>query len=313
MIVRPFTSKDFGTLSILASAERPDRPVTSEQLQHAEEHRAPHLKFGGFLAEVHSQGIGFAWYTQYADYYQADKVVLRGFVLEAHRRRGVGSALFKALDTHLATLGITTMQIEVGKSDSETREFLRRRGFDVTWQRTDYALDITQASLEELLPLSKQLEAQGIIVVTYPQLSADRKRDEKLRALNWLLEQDVPYGEPPVELTLQAFTQERLAPKAVLKDAFFVAKHNASYIGMSSLWRNGEQLDTEFTGVLPEYRGRAIARLMKLRGISYAKQHGYREIQTTNDEHNHGMRAVNERLGFKPQRTVLRLEREVNQ
>lgn len=308
MTVRPFTPEDYGSLSAIMSAEQPGAPLTAAQLHKADALRAPHLKFGGVLAEMHGEAVGFVWHTQYADYYQPGKVVLRGAVLRSFRRCGVGSALLSALEVRLKALGITTMQVEVSENDGETLLFLTRRAFGETWRRVAYCLDAERASVDELKPLARKLEEQGITVLTYPQLAADPNRDEKLSALSWRLEQDVPYGEAAVELTPEAFVRERLAPEAVLKDAFFVASRDGVYVGMSSLWRVNERLDTEFTGVLPEHRGQAVARLMKLLGIDYARRHGYREIHTTNDERNAAMRAVNERLGFKRLRTLLRLE-----
>lgn len=123
----------------------------------------------------------------------------------------------------------------------------------------------------------------------------------------------MPYGEPPAELSLEAFLRERLKPKAVLKDVFFVAVTGETYIGMSSLWNFESYLETEFTGVLPEYRGRGVAALMKLRGVRYAEQRSFSELRTTNDVGNDAMRRLNERLGFRAQPALLRLEKQLSQ
>lgn len=159
--------------------------------------------------------------------------------------------------------------------------------------------------------LARKLERQGIHIKTYPQLSDDPARDEKLRALSWQLEQDVPYGEPPTELDLEAFRRERLAPAPVLEDAFYVAVSGGRYLGMSSLWDYGAYLETEFTGVLPEYRGRGVAALMKLLGVRYAQRRGVAEVRTTNDAGNDAMRRLNEQLGFVAQPALLRLEKQL--
>lgn len=203
------------------------------------------------------------------------------------------------------------MQTQVSQTDTAILHFLQQRGFAETWRRLDYRLNLGEADSRSLEALASKLENQNVRVTTYPELAADPARDEKLRALNWRLEGDVPYGEPFTELSLEAFLRERLEPKAVLRDAFFIAVAEETLIGMSSLWNFETYLETEFTGVLPEYRGRGVAALMKLRGVRYAEQRGFPEIRTTNDVGNDAMRRLNERLGFRAQAALLRLEKEL--
>lgn len=311
--IHHFTTADYAVLSVLVSRLRPDTPLSESQLHAADAAREPHLNFGGFLATKGGQAVGLAWYTQYADYYQPTRAVIFGGVLPEYRQRGLGNQLLSTLEPHLSGLGITHLETEVSETDQMTLAFLSRRDFSVTWRRVPYQLEVAQARIERLEPLRDGLKAQGIRVVLYDDLSGDPERDEKLRALNWRLEQDVPYGETPTELSLETFVRERLERPEVLKDAFFVALQGQDYIGMSSLWRRGtslkRDLETEFTGVLPTYRGRGLATLLKLSGVHYAQKHGYAELRTTNDATNAAMRRVNERLGFRAQPALLRLEK----
>ena len=50
---------------------------------------------------------------------------------------------------------------------------------------------------------------------------------------------------------------------------------------------------------------------MKLKGIAYAREHGYAEIRVVNDEQNVAMRRINRRLGFVPQPARLRFEKRL--
>lgn len=311
MVVRLFGESDYEAVCAVAATLQPDVPWTAQRLQEADRTRAPHLKTGGLLAQEYSQTVGFVRYTQYADYFRPDKVVLFGGVLPEFRGAGVGSALLGGLARHLPTVGVSQMQAQVSVEDPATLAFLERRGFAETWRRLEYRLDVRRADTSALEPIESRLAGEGVRVTTYPDLAADPERDEKLRVLNGQLERDVPYGEPPKELDLEAFLRERLAPKAVLKDALFVATKGQTFVGMSSLWRYGTRLETDFTGVLPAYRGRGIAALMKLKGVRYAQTHGYAEVRTTNDAVNGPMRRLNERLGFVEQPGLLRLEKRL--
>ena len=283
MTLRTITAADYPVISGIALQIHAETQLTAERLDEADRARARHLKSSGFLAAIQGRAVGFIRYTQYADLYEPERVVLAGAVLPEYRNQGVGSGLLEALERHLPNLGVFKLQTQVAETDHATLTFLQRRGFAETWRRLEYRLDARKADSSFLEGLVERLEPQNIRVKTYLDLAADPGRDEKLRALNWRLEQDVPHGKQPTELDLAAFLRERLEPEAVLKDTFYIALDGDTFIGMSSLWNFETYLETEFTGVLSEYRGRGVAALMKLLGVRYAQQRGVAEIRTTND------------------------------
>ena len=64
--------------------------------------------------------------------------------------------------------------------------------------------------------------------------------------------------------------------------------------------------ENDYTGVASTYRGRGIARALKLRAIAWARQRGVRWFYTSSEIGNARMIAVNRRLGYEP--GVRRLE-----
>lgn len=62
----------------------------------------------------------------------------------------------------------------------------------------------------------------------------------------------------------------------------------------------GRLATNAFTGTLRAYRGRGLARLVKLASIRWAAAHGIERILTGNDATNAPMLAVNRRLGYRP-------------
>ncbi len=309
--MRVFGEADYEAVCAVATTLQPDTPWSAERWLGADRTRAPHLKTGGLLAELEGRTVGFVRYTQYADYFQPDKVVLFGGVLPEFRRQGFGSALLGGLEHQLLAVGVTQLQAEVSAADPATLTFLDRGGFRETWRRFEYRLDVRRADSSALGPLESRLAGEGVRVVTYRDLADDPDLDEKLRLLNWRLENDVPYGEAPQKLSPVEFLRERLEPERVLKDALFIALDCETFIGMSSLWRYGTYLETDFTGVLPAYRGRGVAALMKLRGVRYAQEHHFAELRTANDAVNGPMRRLNEGLGFVARPALLRLEKQL--
>jgi GNAT superfamily N-acetyltransferase len=88
------------------------------------------------------------------------------------------------------------------------------------------------------------------------------------------------------------------APEA-LPDAYLIALDTGRFVGCSSVRRSSEdQLRIGITAVLPAYRRRGIARLLKLRVHDWARRNGYREIHTSNTGPNVGMLLLNESLGY---------------
>jgi mycothiol synthase len=62
----------------------------------------------------------------------------------------------------------------------------------------------------------------------------------------------------------------------------------------------GSAVENGFTAVRRSHRRRGIATALKRAQISWAAANGYREIVTSMVTANEAMRAVNERLGYRP-------------
>ena len=114
---------------------------------------------------------------------------------------------------------------------------------------------------------------------------------------------DVPDTDDYVEQTLEEFISEQEEPEA-MPGAYFIAKQGSEYIGLSYLRPRAADpnciepniVQQCLTGVLPEYRRRGIATALKVKTISYAREHGFRRIFTNSD--NPAMKVLNAKLGF---------------
>ena len=94
---------------------------------------------------------------------------------------------------------------------------------------------------------------------------------------------------------------EDLEDDLALPDAFFVAAVDGAYVGQCTARRrpnSEDSLQIGITGVLPAYRGRGIARALKLELHAYAKTYGFREIHTNTAKQNEAMVALNTSLGY---------------
>ncbi len=73
--------------------------------------------------------------------------------------------------------------------------------------------------------------------------------------------------------------------------------------------REGDEGGVGFTGVDPRFRGRGLGRLVKEHVHHRAAGLGIRVLSTDNEQHNHGIRRLNESLGYVPVFGVHRMRR----
>ena len=63
------------------------------------------------------------------------------------------------------------------------------------------------------------------------------------------------------------------------------------------------------TGVKRAFRGRGIASALKRAEIAWAKREGFHTLETSNDEENAPIRALNQKHGYRPTRGTIVLRR----
>jgi RimJ/RimL family protein N-acetyltransferase len=93
---------------------------------------------------------------------------------------------------------------------------------------------------------------------------------------------------------------------AIPKDAFMVAvdAETGRVVGYASLTFPpgvSHHAFHDMTAVARPWRGRGVASALKRATIDWAVRHGLEYLETDNDEANAAMRAINARLGYRPQ------------
>ena len=82
----------------------------------------------------------------------------------------------------------------------------------------------------------------------------------------------------------------------------FVGLVDGEIVGCAGLERDDDdplRAENALTAVLRGRRGRGIATALKLRTLAFAAAHGIRQVYTWTQTANEGMRALNERLGYR--------------
>jgi mycothiol synthase len=256
------TGADLERCVEICNAVQPDAPVTVDQL------------VGTFL--LHDGG-GYAF---------VDRSVVPGSayaMVRVHpdaRGRGIGSALLDASRARAGELDCTAMWGRV--RDDESLGFVTRRGFrEVTREIT---------VLRELRPDDGEV-VPGIVEM----------RDEHLRGAHAVSAECVPEIAAPQEAEELPFDEwvERSERNCAVA---FVALDGGEVVGYAQLYRTGlpHRLEHGLTAVRRTHRRRGIGSALKRAQIAWAAEHGYTELVTDMVEANLAMRAVNERLGYRP-------------
>jgi GNAT superfamily N-acetyltransferase len=249
-------------------------------------------------------------------------------VLPEFRRRGVGHAIFDAMDGIARDDGRLTYQSGFLSRQVPGRRIKSPTGYGSVPARDDgvrfalglgFALEQVQRMSSLPLPVSPSIlaahraKAEKAVGPDYRVVrwegSTPEKREEDLATLRNRMATDAPAGA--LEVREETWTVERVrdqdeleaqSPRSLLISAVeFVP--SGRLVAFNELWRPAE-LDRPVmqrdTLVLSEHRGRRLGMLVKIDNIqALAETHpGHPAITTENAEENHNMLAVNEAVGF---------------
>jgi mycothiol synthase len=315
LLIRPALAPgDYPGIAAVLSAESPQWPTHPDRLAFEDRVRASDSFYLRLVALDATQpespivGVGTLEHDPLA--HRAGKLLVDIRVPPDLQGRGIGSQLYNKLIEQAALLNPHQLQTSVWWTLTKAIQFVQYRGFRETWRRIDSCLDVSIFNSSSYLGLAERVRDEGIEIKTYADLPPET-RLEKLWQLDGALWADVPYGEPVPPKSLAQFAREEIESPRFLPDACFIAIHNNNFIGYSNITHHDTQFVNEMTGVLPAYRGKSIATLLKIHTIQYAQAHGNLKISTTNDSVNNAMLALNTKLGFVREGETIRFVKDL--
>lgn len=117
---------------------------------------------------------------------------------------------------------------------------------------------------------------------------------------------DVP-GDTHVTPAFDAWLTERDAPYIPDEAAFLAVGHGEdgpdTVLAFSQLLTyeaTPEWATHDYTASRPEARGRGLAFALKVAAIDWAREQGYQQLRTENEERNEPIRHINQLLGYEP-------------
>ena len=206
-------------------------------------------------------------------------------VLPDFRRRGVGTALLRALAAHAVEHGFE--QAGTNVDDPGSLAFAERFGAGEVDRQIEQVRDVGV----EPAP----------VVPDWLQIVAVAERPELWPAAYEPLAQQAFADMAtyrPVLVTREQWEREWLA----WPEGMFVGLVDGEIVGCAGLERDDDdplRAENALTAVLRGWRGRGIATALKLTTLAVAAEHGIRQIYTWTQTGNEDMRALNERLGYR--------------
>jgi mycothiol synthase len=204
-------------------------------------------------------------------------------VLPEFRRRGIGARLLRELGAHAQLFDVREASALV--EDDGSQAFGERFGFRETDRQVEQVKVLGGDSTPEL--------PEGIEVATVAE------RPELLREAYPLATEGYAdlATDGPVEVSLEYWLRE----EATLPAGSFVAFAGGEIVGYSGLLRHDNQGVAEdgLTVVRRDWRRRGLALALKRLELSWAAANGINQVVTWTQRGNHGMRRLNERLGYE--------------
>jgi GNAT superfamily N-acetyltransferase len=223
-----------------------------------------------------------------------DRVTVFVTVPPPHRRRGAGTALYRALSDWARDRGLEALTAVVADNDPKSLGFASARGFVEERREKGVALDLTAIDPPHPEP------PPGVEIVTWAE------RPELARGLYEVSVEaspDVPGYEDEVHERFETWLAHDMQGPGDRPEATFVAVAGEDVVGYAKLSLNTVRSTSAYhdlTAVRRAWRGKGVARALKTAQIAWAKANGYEQLRTQNDERNAAMRKLNAELGYQP-------------
>lgn len=219
-------------------------------------------------------------------------------VLPAHRRRGVGTALLRRCAEHLTALGFPDVGASV--DDEGSLAFAESFGFRETGRQVEQVRAVSEYEPWPAIPAGVEL----VSLAAQPELQRRTYHELAVEAFA-----DIPTPRP-ITVTAEQWQREWISTP----EGSFVALAGDEIVGCAGLIRDDDRCDraeNSLTAVRRDWRGRGLARALKLATIAWASEQGLTEVYTWTQEGNENMRAVNEKLGYETRMTSVSVRREL--
>ena len=233
----------------------------------------------------------------------------------AHRDFDLLTYLWKWVAREAEATGSLKLEAYAGEDEPEVIEALERAGFERDRLEKVWELDLSERG-DQLVRDAREARSEvakaGIELMTVADWP-DPQAMPKLHALDDSTRKDIPTTFPILPEPVEDFTRRAGAPDRP-HDVWWIALAGDRPVAMSYL-RIPPVRGNAWTGYTccdREYRGRGLARAVKLQSLAQAVERGMPFVYTDNDSENAPMLHINEKLGYRPRPGFVSLLKRVS-
>ena len=301
--IRPLRPDESELAADLMTASFPREPQDPVLTAYRWQHPRSGWKHGRFVAELEGAAVGYlewshgsweqlpdrnGWVEVWLDLARMDEKLL--------------DELWAWIENAVAQEGARVLNAACGEDEPEMLKVLEARGYERKSTERVWSLDLEKhgSQLTARAAAAREgMKAAGIELTTLDRWHHPQ-RFQKLHVLNELMRQDTPHISPILPQTLDDF-MTRVESPSTPAEVWWIALDGGEPVAMSYLAYPPVRgiVWTAWTGAHPAYRGRGIARAVKLQTLAQAVERGVAEVRTDNDSTNKPMLHINETLGYE--------------
>lgn len=300
-MISPATLEDAAAIAALGAVVSPHRLNSVRGVEHGFRSIPREARRADWKIELEGELVAYAFAS--LDWLATDPGRSScGIRVHPERRgQGLGSALWDAVDGHLAAIGArktTAFTLD----DPPSIAFAERRGFRKT------STDSLSATDPRTLPPPPE-PPNGVQLRPAAAWFGDPKPIYELDVAGGV---DEPGDNDLSGMTFELWLDDMWNDPDLDTDLSTVAVVDGQPVSFSMLMIDpgAGRAASGFATTLPDYRGRGLAGLCKHHTLAKAAEQGITHAITANDETNAPMLAINRRLGYRPFTTAHRWRRE---
>jgi GNAT superfamily N-acetyltransferase len=294
---------DAALVADLDTAAHPHSPADPILHRHYWENPTPGWSRERFVAELDGLPVGFCVYLHAPWDREPERWArINGYLVpEAASKERLREVYGQAMERAAAD-GALIFAAQVFEDEAASISALEALGFAYDRYEKNWELDLVTRRID-LLALAEaaaeRMRREGIEVLTLDD-DPDPDKMGKLVEVQNATQRDIPRTQPVLDVSLEEFSQWFKSP-ALRTDRYWIARDGDRIVGLSFIEFPPQRghAATGYTAVLREYRGRGIARALKMASLRQAIEIGVERVRTDNDEKNHPILHINEDLGYQ--------------
>jgi GNAT superfamily N-acetyltransferase len=265
-------------------------PANAVDMDFVDAYKAGATVWVDLLASINGAPIGSGFASVHED--RPTIGFFLNTVLPEHRRRGAGTALYRAVSEWAREHQLEAFDAVCPADDPEAIGFAKRRGYTVVERNGLLVLELGEIA-------APAIDAPaGVEIAT---LSERPDTAEGIYAVAAQAEADVPgRGREAIE-PFAHWVEHDLHGPGTRVETTFIALAGDDVVGYAQLSFTTAQPGVAFhrmTGVRRDWRSRGVAGALKRAQVRWAKEAGLRRMQTENELSNEPIRRLNMRLGY---------------